>query len=87
LDLLLNKKDATGTVARIYGIGEDMIQSGSTFSNKDAAIIQTYSDYKGLIYGWISQIEDQLLSFRNPEQYEITFTGVPQLVKPIQPTL
>ena len=87
LDLLLNKKDATGTVARIYGIGEDMIQSGSTFANKDAAIIQTYSDYKGLIYGWISQIEDQLLSFRNPEQYEITFTGVPQLVKPIQPTL
>lgn len=87
LDLLQNKKDATGTVARIYGIGEDMIQSGATFANKDAAIIQTYSDYKGLIYGWISQIEDQLLSFRNPEQYEITFTGVPQLVKPIQPTL
>ena len=79
LDLLLNKKDATGTVARIYGIGEDMIQSGATFDNKDASIIQTYSDYKGLIYGWISQIEDQLLSFRNPEQYEITFTGVPQL--------
>jgi len=79
LDLLLNKKDATGTVARIYGIGEDMIQSGSTFDNKDAAIIQTYSDYKGLIYGWISQIEAQLLSFRNPEQYEINFTGVPQL--------
>lgn len=83
LDLLANKKDAMGTVARIYGIGEDMIQSGSTFTNKDAAIIQTYSDYKGLIYGWINQIESQLVSFRNAENYEVTFSGVPQLQQTI----
>jgi len=87
LDLLLNKKDAVGTVARIYGIGEDMIQSGSTFDNKDAAIIQTYSDYKGLIYGWINQIESQLLSFRNAELYEVTFSGVPQLQPIVKPIL
>jgi hypothetical protein len=58
-----------------------MIQSGAIYANKEAAIIQTYSDYKGLIYGWINQIEEQLLSFRNAENYEITFVGVPQLNK------
>jgi hypothetical protein len=83
LELLANKKDATGTIARIYGISEDMIQSGAIYANKEAAIIQTYSDYKGLIYGWINQIEEQLLSFRNAENYEITFVGVPQLNKTI----
>jgi len=79
LDLLANKKDAVATVARIYGIGEDMIQGGAIFANKQNAIIQTYSDYKGLIYGWINQIESQLISFRNIENYEVTFSGVPQL--------
>lgn len=79
LELLTNKKDATATIARIYGIQEDMILSGSTFDNKLNAIIQTYSDYKGLIYGWINQIESQLISFRSADNYEITFTGVPQM--------
>ena len=79
LELLENKKDATATVARIYGIQEDMILSGSTFDNKMNAIIQTYSDYKGLIYGWINQVESQLISFRKVDDYEITFTGIPQL--------
>ena len=79
LDLLANKKDAVGTVARIYGIGEDMIQSGAILANKENAIIQTYSDYKGLIYGWINQIESQQISFRSVENYDITFPGVPQM--------
>ena len=79
LELLANKKDATATIARIYGIQEDMILSGSTFDNKSNAIIQTYSDYKGLIYGWINQIESQLISFRSADNYEITFTGIPQM--------
>lgn len=79
LELLANKKDAVATVARIYGIGEDMIQGGAIFANKQNAIIQTYSDYKGLIYTWINQIESQLISFRNIENYEVTFSGVPQL--------
>lgn len=79
LDLLANKKDAVATVARIYGIGEDMIQGGAIFANKQNAIIQTYSDYKGLIYMWITQIESQLISFRSVENYEVTFSGVPQL--------
>lgn len=83
LDLLLNKKDAVATVARIYGIGEDMIQGGAIYANKENAIIQTYSDYKGLIYGWINQIESQLISFRSIENYEVTFSGVPQLEKQI----
>lgn len=82
LELLLNKKDATGTIARIYGIAEDMIQSGAIYANKEAAIIQTYSDYKGLIYGWLNQIEEQIISFRNPENYTVDFVGVPQLQKP-----
>ena len=84
LNLLENKKDAVATVARIYGIGEDMIQGGATFANKQNAIIQTYSDYKGLIYTWINQIESQMISFRNIENYEVTFSGVPQLES--QPT-
>jgi len=79
LDLLANKKDAVATIARIYGIGEDMIQGGAIFANKQNAIIQTYSDYKGLIYMWITQIESQLISFRSVENYEVTFSGVPQL--------
>lgn len=79
LDLLNNKKDATATVARIYGIQEDMILSGSTYDNKMNAIIQTYSDYKGLIYGWLNQYESQQISFRNVEAYEITFSGIPQM--------
>lgn len=84
LDLLLNKKDAVATVARIYGIGEDMIQGGAIYANKQNAIIQTYSDYKGLIYSWINQIESSQISFRNIENYNIDFPGVPQLQKPIQ---
>jgi len=79
LDLLANKVDAVSSVARVYGIQADMIQSGATYDNKSNAIIQTYTDYKGLLYGWINQIESQLISFRNVENYEITFTGVPQL--------
>jgi len=79
LDLLANEKASTAKVARIYGIQEDMILSGSTYDNKMNAIIQTYSDYKGLIYMWINQIETQLISFRSVENYEITFTGIPQM--------
>ena len=56
-----------------------MIQGGSTFENKKESIVQTYSDYKGLIYNWISQIESQMISFRNIENYEVKFSGVPQL--------
>lgn len=84
LNLLENKKDAVATVARIYGIGEDVIQGGATFANKQNAIIQTYSDYKGLIYTWINQIESQVISFRNIENYEVTFSGVPQLTQQTQ---
>lgn len=84
LNLLENKKDAVATVARIYGIGEDMIQGGAIFANKQNAIIQTYSDYKGLIYTWINQIESQVISFRNIENYEVTFSGVPQLIQQTQ---
>lgn len=79
LDLLNNKKDATATVARIYGIQEDMILSGAIQANKMNAIIQTYSDYKGLIYGWLNQYESQQISFRNVEAYEVIFSGVPQM--------
>lgn len=79
LELLTNKKDATATVARIYGIQEDMILSGSTYDNKMNAIIQTYSDYKGLIYGWLNQFESGQTSLRNVEAYEITFSGIPQM--------
>lgn len=83
LKLLENKKDATATVARIFGIQEDMILSGSTFDNKENAIIQTYTDFKGWIYGIINQIEENYISFRNVENYNITFPGVPQMNKPL----
>jgi len=79
LKLIENKKEAVSSIARIYGIAEDMIQGGATFDNKENAIIQTYSDYKGLIYSWINQIEQQLISFRKAENYEVTFSGIPQL--------
>lgn len=79
MELLQNKKDATATVARIYGIQEDMILSGSTFDNKENAIIQTYSDFKGLIYGWINQICTNTITFTSAQDYEVTFEGVPQL--------
>ncbi len=87
LDLLNNKKDATATVARIFGIQEDMILSGSTFDNKENAIIQTYTDYKGVIYNWITQIVMQRVDLINPDSYDVTFPGVPQMNKPVQPTL
>jgi hypothetical protein len=83
MKLLENKKDATATVARIYGIQEDMILSGSTFDNKENAIIQTYSDYKGVIYNWITQIVRQRVELINPDNYDVTFPSVPQLNKPI----
>jgi len=80
MELLANEKNAVGRVARIYGIGEDMIQSGAILANKENAIIQTYSDYKGLIYGWINQIESQRVSISiNVENYSVEFPGVPQL--------
>jgi len=82
LDLIENEKRATARVARVYGIQEDMILSGSTFDNKENAIIQTYTDYKGLIYDWITQIENELLaSFRIVDGFDITFPGVPQMNK------
>lgn len=84
LNLLENERNATAKVARIYGIQEDMILSGSTFDNKENAIIQTYTDFKGMIYNYITQIEDELLaSFRVMEKYNITFPGVPQMNKPL----
>ena len=79
MELLSNKKDATATVARIYGIQEDMILSGSTFDNKENAIIQTYSDFKGLIYNWINQIVTKSITFTAAQDYKVTFEGVPQL--------
>ena len=82
LDLIENEKRATARVARVYGIQEDMILSGSTFDNKENAIIQTYTDYKGLIYDWITQIENELIaSFRIVDNFNITFPGVPQMNK------
>lgn len=82
MQLLENEKNAKSNVARIFGIQEDMILSGSTFDNKENAIIQTYTDYKGMIYDWITQIEDEkLASFRTVDGYEITFPGVPQMNK------
>jgi hypothetical protein len=82
LKLLENERNATAKVARLYGIQEDMILSGSTFDNKENAIIQTYTDYKGLIYNWITQIESEMLaSFRQMDGYNITFPGVPQMNK------
>lgn len=83
MELIANKKDATATAARIFGIQEDMILSGSTFDNKENAIIQTYTDYAGLIYNYIVQIESKLISLnRNIESYEVTFPSVPQMNKP-----
>jgi hypothetical protein len=80
LQLLEKEKNAVSNVARIFGIQEDMILSGSTFDNKENAIIQTYTDFKGMIYDWITQIEDEkLASFRSVDGYEITFPGVPQM--------
>ena len=85
LELLENERRATAKVARIYGIQEDMILSGSTFDNKENAIIQTYTDFKGLIYNWITQIESDLLAtFRILDNYNVTFPGVPQMNKPVQ---
>lgn len=82
MELLANKKDAVASVARLFGIQEDMILSGSTFDNKENAIIQTYTDYKGLIYSYINQIESQIISLnRNIENYNVTFPGVPQMNK------
>ena len=80
LELIENEKRATGKVARIFGIQEDMIMSGSTFDNKENAIIQTYTDFKGLIYEWITQIENErLASFKVIDNFNITFPGVPQM--------
>ncbi len=85
LELLENERNATAKVARLYGIQEDMILSGSTFDNKENAIIQTYTDYKGLIYNYITQIEQDLIAtFRVIDGYNVSFPGVPQLNKPIQ---
>ena len=85
LQLLENEKAATAKVARLYGIQEDMILSGATFDNKENAIIQTYTDFKGLIYNYITQIENEsLVSFRIMDKYEVTFPGVPQMNKPQQ---
>jgi hypothetical protein len=85
LELLENERNATAKVARLYGIQEDMILSGSTFDNKENAIVQTYTDYKGLIYNWITQIESEMLaSFRQMDGYNVTFPGVPQMNKTTQ---
>lgn len=84
LNLLENERNATAKVARLYGIQEDMILSGATFDNKENAIIQTYTDFKGMIYNYITQIEDELLaSFRIMDKYNVTFPGVPQMNKPL----
>ena len=83
LNLLENEKMALGNVARIYQIQEDMLLRGGTYDNKDNAIVQTYTDYKGWIYGVINEIEKQIIrpvfDYFNTELYEVTFTGVPQL--------
>ena len=82
LKLLENERAAVAKVARLYGMQEDMILSGSTFDNKENAIIQTYTDFKGLIYNWITQIEaEKLATVRRLDDYNITFPGVPQLNK------
>ena len=87
LQLLENEKRAVAKVARLYGIQEDMILSGSTFDNKENAIIQTYTDFKGLMYNWILQIEkERLASFRTLDKFDITFPGVPQMNKPKEVT-
>ena len=79
LDILENKKEAIANVARIDGIQEDMILSGSTFDNTHQAIIQTYSDFKGVIYGWINQIESQLITLKSAQLYTVDFTGLPNI--------
>jgi len=85
LQLLENEKRAVANVSRIYGIQEDMILSGSTFDNKENAIIQTYTDFKGMMYNWITQIEkERLASFRVLDKFDITFPGVPQMNKPTE---
>lgn len=82
LELLPNEKASVAKIARLYGIQEDMILSGSTFDNKENAIIQTYTDFKGLIYNWITQIEsEKIATIRKIDGYNITFPGVPQLNK------
>lgn len=84
LNLLENERNATAKVARLYGIQEDMILSGATFDNKENAIIQTYTDFKGMIYNYITQIEAELLaSFRIMDKYNVSFPGVPQMNKPL----
>jgi hypothetical protein len=83
MQLMENEKMAMGNVARIMGIQEDMLLRGATYDNKENAIVQTYTDYKGYIYNIIQQMEKQLISFpaRTMELYDVTFTGVPQLTK------
>lgn len=74
LQLLDNEKRAIARIAHIMGIEEDMIISGSTFDNKEKAIVQTYANFKGKIYDWIQQIEKQtLFSFNIVENYEVSF--------------
>lgn len=85
LQLLENERNATAKVARLYGIQEDMILSGSTFDNKENAIIQTYTDFKGMIYNYITQIEQDLIAtFRTIDGYNVSFPGVPQMNKKTQ---
>lgn len=83
MNLMENEKMALGNVARIMGIQEDMMLRGATYDNKENAIVQTYTDYKGYIYNIIQQMEKQLVSIpvRTMELYDVTFTGVPQLTK------
>ena len=41
-------------------------------------------DFKGMIYNYITQIEDELLaSFRIMDKYNVSFPGVPQMNKPL----
>lgn len=84
LELDQKLKDATAMVARLYGISTDMILGGSTFENKENAIIQTYTEFGGWIYGIITQIEKELSTFRIAEDYTVTFPSVPQMNKPKQ---
>ena len=87
LQLLENEKRAVANVARIYGIQSDMILTGATFDNKENAIIQTYTDFKGMIYNWITQIDNEcVLMIRSLDKFDITFPGVPQMNKPKETT-
>ena len=78
LALLENKKEALASVARIYGINENMVLPGQTYDNLNNAIALTYSNFAGVIYNYLTQIENQLISMRDINQYNVSFPNVKQ---------